>query len=303
MIVRPRPHWLRLLFVRRGSILGQILPQWLFIIGLSVLVVAGRGWLATHQLNLTATPFSLMGVALAIFLGFRINASYDRYWEARKLWGQVLIDGRNLARKLLTCCEPGPRQRGLVLAIAAFAATMRNQLRGQPWHQGTEGLLSFELRQNLSGMENCPQAILLWIGRQLAQLRRRGDLAPMLAPTLEDSLDKLSLAWGGCERIGATPLPFSYTVILHRSAYLYCILLPLGLVQTVGAMTPLVVAFVAYTFFTLEAFSHEIEDPFGRAANDLPLDALVTGIEASLKQMLGETGPQAALPDEAFVLR
>ena len=89
MILRPRPHWLHLLFVRRGSLLQRIVSQQLFIFSISVLVVVFHGQLFHWKVTLTSGPFSLMGVALAIFLGFRINASYDRYWEARKLWGVI----------------------------------------------------------------------------------------------------------------------------------------------------------------------------------------------------------------------
>jgi putative membrane protein len=92
-------------------------------------------------------------------------------------------------------------------------------------------------------------------------------------------------------------------VILHRSVYLYCVLLPFGLVDTIGLMTPLVVTFVSYTFFALEALSDEIENPFGLADNDLALDAMVTGIKSSLFEMLGEMPPPIAQPNANFVLR
>ena len=95
MIVRPRPNWLRMLFVWRGSILNKILPQLCFTTALSIGVVIFHGELLDWKVTLTAVPFSLVGVALAIFLGFRNSASYDRYWEARKLWGKLLTDSRN----------------------------------------------------------------------------------------------------------------------------------------------------------------------------------------------------------------
>jgi len=88
-----------MLFVRRGSLLLQILPQLLVIFALSIGVVIFHGELLNRKITLTAVPFSLVGVALAIFLGFRNSASYDRYWEARKLWGKLLTDGRNAARQ------------------------------------------------------------------------------------------------------------------------------------------------------------------------------------------------------------
>jgi putative membrane protein len=120
--------------------------------------------------------------------------------------------------------------------------------------------------------------------------------------SMDESLDKLSLALGSCERIAGTPLPFTYSVILHRSAYLYCMLLPFGLVDAIGFMTPLIVTFISYTFFALEALSDEIEEPFGLAPNDLALDAMVVNITASLKEMLKEPIPEPMLPDENYVL-
>jgi len=302
MIVRPRPHWLRMLFVRRGSIVTKILTQQTFIFLLSCGVVFFKSDFLGYHINLTSAPFSLMGVALAIFLGFRINASYDRYWEARKLWGGVLIDTRNLARQALTFPVQTTEIRTFILGLAAFAASMRNQLRGLDSRNGLESLLPKDVLDQVCQKSNVPVALLLWLAEGTRKMREVDGLDPVLAQRMEENLDNLSRSWGGCERIANTPLPFTYTVILHRSAYLYCILLPFGLEETVGIMMPLVVAFVSYTFFTLEEFSHEIEEPFGMQGNDLPLDALVIGIESSLKEMLGEPLPAMPQPDRNFVL-
>ena len=303
MIIRPRPHWIHLLFVRRGSLVRRILSQQLFILALSCAVVVAHGQFFHWKVTLTSGPFSLMGVALAIFLGFRINASYDRYWEARKQWGMVLVEARNLARKALAQIEPKKEVRSFVLALAGFAATMRNQLRGYPNAQGTEDLLPETLRQDIASARFAPAVVLLWLGNWLGEARRSGRLNPVLVQTMEDSLDGLSLAIGSCERIASTPLPFTYSVILHRSAYLYCMLLPFGLVDQIGWMTPLVVTFVSYTFFALEALSDEIEEPFGLAANDLALDAIVSTVDASMRELLGEPLPPKPLPNEEFILK
>lgn len=302
MIVRPRPHWLHLLFVRRGSLIKRILGQLLFIFILSTVVAVMHGQLFHWKVPLTYAPFSLMGVALAIFLGFRINTSYDRYWEARKHWGTVLIETRNLARKVLTLVGSADTVRPFVLGLAGFAVTMRNQLRGETPDFGTAGLLPDQLRNKIVDVRHAPQQVLLWLGEWIGTRRIAGEIDPVLVPTMENSLDALSTAVGSCERIASTPLPFTYSVILHRSAYIYCILLPFGLVDAIGSMTPLIVTFVSYTFFSLEALSDEIEEPFGRAPNDLALDAMVLAIEGSLRELLGEIPPQEMRPDENFVL-
>jgi putative membrane protein len=302
MIVRPRPHWIRLLFVRRGSMVRQILTQQLFTVALACAVVWAHGNLYHWKVTLTASPFSLMGVSLAIFLGFRINASYDRWWEARKWWGAILVDTRNLARHALTLTTPGCDSRPFVLGLIAFAAASRNQLREQPALTGLAALLPPEQMTRLGQARLVPLAIGLWLGEQMRGWREAGQLQPDLALKMEQTLDQLLAALGACERIANTPLPFTYSVILHRSAYFYCMLLPFGLVDSIGLMTPLVVAFLSYTFFALEALSDEIEQPFGQMPNDLALDAMVVGVEISLRDLMGEPAPAAPLPNGEFVL-
>ena len=109
-------------------------------------------------------------------------------------------------------------------------------------------------------------------------------------------LHELSTALSGCERIADTPLPFPYSVIIHRCAYLYCFWLPFGLLDGIGLMTPVIVCFIAYTFLALEALGAELENPFGQDPNDLPLRHLSWQIEASLLEMIGEP-PRTEKPE------
>jgi len=280
----------------------RIYAQQLFIFALSCAVVLAHGQLFTWKVTLNAVPFSLMGVSFALFLGFRINASYDRFWEARKHWGSVLVDARNLTRQAVTALAPTRDVRPFALALVGFASTMRNQLRGQNASLHTEGLLVPSLRAQLDAARSAPTLVLVWLGQWLRETDQVRPLEPALSHRMETALDSLSFALGSCERIANTPLPFAYSVILHRSVYLYCALLPFGLVDSIGWVTPLIVSFVSYTFFALEALSDEIENPFGLEANDLALDAMVAGVDASVREMLGEVPPPAPQPDAHFVL-
>jgi putative membrane protein len=112
----------------------------------------------------------------------------------------------------------------------------------------------------------------------------------------------MTAAGASCERIKNTPIPFSYTLLLHRTAYLYCFLLPFGLVDSIGFMTPFVVAIVAYTFFGLDALGDEIAEPFGREPNDLPLDALCRTIEIDLREALRDQHVPAPLKPVNYFL-
>jgi putative membrane protein len=295
MIVRPRLHWLRMLVVWRGSILKQVLPQLIVVLVVSVVVTAAVqhfGW----RPGLSLLPFSLLGISVAIFLGFRNNASYERFWEARKLWGALVIESRNLARQICTLTQAtAEERRRLVYLIIGFAHALRHQLRGTDAAPSLSRVLGAGADlERLRRARFKPAMLLLVLGEGLQDLRLRGGVEPILASTMEPVLNGLSGVLAGCERIASTPIPFTYSVIIHRVIYLFIFLLPFGLVETVGWWTPLVVAFNAYMFFTLEALSHEIEEPFGTMPNDLALEAMCTTVEASLRESLGE----AELPSE-----
>lgn len=293
MIIRPRPHWLAILFARRGSVLPSILPQLGLVTALAVAITASHGVVFGWKTPLTPMPFTLVGIALAIFLGFRNSASYDRYWEARKLWGQGLNECRTLTRQALSLMDGQVDVRPFVYGQIAFIHALRGYLRRVSVERELAALLPAELLARLRDAHYPPTLILVWLGQWLHEQRRAGHLQPVLAAKMEDALSGLNQVQGGCERIVSSPIPFAYTVILYRTVGVYCLLLPFGLVDTLGWMTPLVTAFVSYTFFAQETLLSEIEEPFGNAENDLPLDALSITIERTLREMLGE----ATLPD------
>ena len=288
MIVRPRPHWLRLLFVWRGSILSQILPQLALTLALAVVVTLLHGQVLRWKVPMNFVPFSLIGLTLAIFLGFRNSTSYGRWWEARMLWGALLIDCRAAVRQALTLAEGGGEARVLALRLIALVHALRHQLRGTDPAADLARLLPAAEAQRVMAARYRPAMLLMMAGEWLRDLRAQGRAEAAIVPALEGPLDRIGAAIGGCERLANTPIPFTYSVIIHRTIYLYCLLLPFGLVDAIGPMTPVIVVLVAYTFFALEALGSEIEEPFGEAPNDLALDAICWSIETSVRESIGD---------------
>ncbi|MEO6319624.1 MAG: bestrophin family protein [Polaromonas sp.] len=300
MIVRDRPSGFKLFFVVRGSILKRIRLTLLVNTLSAILVTVVHGDLFSFKITLTTIPFTLIGLPLAIFLGFRNSTAYDRYWEGRKLWGELVLRCRSLSRQCQSFIQPSSELPGQATEVAAarqrmiyraigFVHALRLQLRDrrdcdelQRWVPEAEWLRL----QNASSKHD---ALMLDMGKELGQCQRQGWIEPCLAVSIDTTLSAMTAAAASCERIKGTPVPFSYTLLLHRTAYLYCFLLPFGLVDTIGFMTPFVVAIVAYTFFGLDALGDEIEEPFGLEANDLPLDTLCRTIEVNLLESLGET--------------
>lgn len=290
MIVRPRHHWFRLLFVWRGSVLPDVVGRMSLVLAVSVGAVLFRDAWVEHFPGsaLSIPPFTLMGIALAIFLGFRNSVSYDRFWEARKQWGAVLVVARALMRQ--TCAlQPldAAGQQGIARLLAAFAYALKHQLRATPALADLQRYLPAAEAQQVAQAAFPPQRILAAMAGEFAAARRAGQLADLPWQSLDKSINALGDAAGACERIAGTPIPYTYRVLMNRTVMVYCLLLPFGLASSIGWITPLIATFVAYTFLALEMIGEQIEEPFGTEPNDLALDAMCHTIERSVCEIAG----------------
>jgi len=303
MIVRPRPTAFGLLFILRGSIVPLIAPRLLVVVVLSAGVAVFNRAAPGLLRDVTPAPFTLLGLALSIFLGFRNNACYERWWEGRKQWGELLAQSRALVREIVTLLPADPAlRRRAGHRVVAFAHALRCQLRGVEDGQTRSWLPDGEW-EHVAGSRSRPDAILLALSAEFGVLLRRGDLTDMLYRGLSDRLLAMTDIQTACERLRATPTPFTYTLLLHRTAWLFCLLLPFGVVTTLGLATPVLTVILAYAFFGLDALGEELEEPFGRAANSLPLDAMVRGIEIAVGEALGEAPlPEFMQPKEFLLL-
>jgi putative membrane protein len=298
LIVRDRPRGLQLFYILRGSVLPHIAWELATCTAVALAVTLTHGFVYQWKVTLTTVPFSLIGLALAIFLGFRNNAAYDRYWEGRKLWADLLHRSRSFAREIQTLLHfdapagvhdaDDPRQR-MVMRSIAFASALRHQLRGSDARSEMRRLLPAAEADAFAAARCGTDWLLRRQGDDLGAFLRERRVDAPVAADMDQSLSALAAVAAGCERIKNTPIPFPYTLLLHRTAWLYCFLLPFGLVDSVGFMTPFVVAIVAYTFFGLDALGDEIEEPFGTKDNHLPLDAMCREIEINLLEALGAT--------------
>lgn len=294
MIVRSRPGLLTLFFVLKGSIILRTWPQ-LFAIGvMSVIVVAAHRQAPDLVPGINPAPLTLIGIALSVFLSFRNNACHDRWWEARKLWGQIIQSARDIARQTVVLDEGqdslSAERHDILTAIIAFGHAAVGQLRHKTRvRQAGEPAFFAEPADT----------ILHPVAADIGRLLRQGRLASIEALGLNDSLGRLTQALVGCERLANTPLPFAYTLLLHRTAYLFCFLLPFGLADMLGWATPLAAMLVAYTFFGLDALGEELEEPFGLMPNNLPISAYATMIEIHLRSAMGETDlPPVPVPTD-----
>ena len=271
MIVRPKPGLKDILFAVNGSILPRVGAKLATIAVISTLAVVSVELQPGVFAEISGIPFTLIGIALSVFMSFRNNACYDRWWEARKLWGQLTISCRAFARQASALADAD--RRFMLTALSDFSASLASSLRG------AGGTPADAPTTAAAGRPNPTDFILQSVGTRCLALMAAGDIEPIHYSVLEGQLTMLSQVQGGCERIATTPVPFAYSLLLHRTAYIFCLTLPFALASTLGWWTLLPVLLVSYTFFGLDALSDQLEDPFGLEPNDLPLDAIVRTIE------------------------
>lgn len=288
MIIKEKSNWFKMLFEWHGSVLPQLMPRLILLLLFSILVVYFKPFLLEHNLHINPNIFTLFGIALAIFLGFRNSVSYDRFWEGRKLWGALLNDTRSLARQshsLIDCSDYNEKREEFINLLIAFVYSLKHQLRHTDAKDDIARLVSKDLANNLNEVHFKPIIILRELGNWIKRAKKEGKLDSIGQMTFEENLNKLSDIVGGCERISSTPIPYTYSVLLHRTVYIYCFMLPFGFVETLGWVTPFAIVFIAYTYVAIEAIADELEDPFGTQPNDLALDAMSQMIENTLLEI------------------
>ncbi|MBP2617774.1 bestrophin family protein [Chryseobacterium jejuense] len=291
MIIRKKEHWFKMLFVWHGSVLPGLLPRLFLLFILSLGIVYLRGVIFSFKIPLNPAPLTLFGFVLALFLGFKNNASYDRFWEGRKLWGALLNTARSLTRQALTLRNVKDSSLSVsefIKLLGAFIFALKHQLRGTDAHEDLKERLSEDQLKMVSATKYKPAVIMRLLAEWVQKAKEEGSIDTIQQARFDENFDKLSDIVGGCERIVSTPLPYSYRVLLHRTVYIYCFLLPFGLVDSLRWFTPLIVVFVAYTFVAFEAIADEIEEPFGTEANDLALNTMSVMIEETIHEMAGE---------------
>ena len=296
-VIQYDPHrWLDHLFDIRGSLVREIGLR----VGLCALWSVAVVIFHYHVLHV-GTPVvlhSLVGVALGLLLVFRTNASYDRYWEGRRLWGGIVNETRNLIR-------------GASVYLAGDTALLQSLTRWTaiyPWAvmsvlQGESifGSSADELPPGQqTTLRTCQHPALLVSQRMTACLneaREKSLITDVLQASLDANIQQLVDYLGGCERIRKTPLPFAYVVHLRRALIIYCFSLPFALVESFGWFTILDVLFVAYTFFGIEEIGVEIEGPFGNDENDLPMQDICETIHRNVYALAGMSASvREALP-------
>ena len=281
-----------------GPMLLYVGKPLLLLVLYDLLIVAAYKLMGWTWMAMPHIPLALFGSAIGIIVAFRNQSSYARWWEARTLWGSIVNNSRSWARQVITVMLPlqagderelKAMQQRLVYHQIAYVHALRQHLRGlEPWAEIAPLLDQAEL-DAMREKKNVPLAIQTEMAAMLRASQARGwiDIAQWKA--MDDSLDDLIDAQGGSERIKNTPMPIQYDHFPQLFVHIYCAMLPLALVTSMGWFTPLGSTLVGFIFLALDKIGRDLENPFHNAVNDVPMTAIATTIEINLRQMLGET--------------
>lgn len=283
------PHeWTSHLFDIEGSMVREILGRVSACVIWAVIIVAlfqwGPDWF--DKLAIAETAHTLVGASLGLLLVFRTNASYDRFWEGRKLWGSIVNESRNLARQAATwMAVDRDLARQVIWWTVAFAYGTKYRLRGTQEIGPAQEHLPVESVSEVLKSRHVPLAVSRRLTELIAVSKDRRIIDGDQLRCLDQNVQILIDCCGACERIRSTPLPFAYAVHLRRALIVYCFTLPLALVQKYGWETIPATLMIAYVLFGIEEIGVEIEDPFGTDVNDLPLKSICETIEQNLAEV------------------
>ncbi|KOR42010.1 hypothetical protein ADT25_15980 [Xanthomonas oryzae] len=246
-----------------------------------------------------ALPLTIFGSALALFLGFRANSTYQRWWEGRVLWGQMINASRNLVRlsvSMLSAPDTAALGRAIALRQIAYVNVLRCQLRRLPVATALQPRLDADEVAAVSTRTNVANGLLDITGRSVEQARRDGWIDSIQQASVERILVDIANAQGGMERLKNTPLPYQYRFYPSLFTRLFCVLLPIGLVETLQYATPVGSTVAGLMFLAVLKIGDELVDPFANTIHDLPVDAMCRTVEIDALQAIGEPAPEPMQP-------
>jgi putative membrane protein len=220
-----------------------------------------------------------IGFVFSLLLAFRINSAYDRWWEGRKIWGSLVNNSRNLAIKLKHLI--GEDDLAFFnYAIPRYARTLRDHLRD-------EYVPEEQAFIDIDALKHVPNQVASEMIKNIYRLNKEGVINPEQLFSITAEITSFTDICGACERIKKTPIPFSYNVFIKKFIFTYIMTLPFTWAFDLKYFIIPVICFVLFVFASIELLAEEIEDPFGRDANDLPLDSICDNIQKHVGELIG----------------
>jgi len=279
--------WFSHIFTFHKSDTVYLLWKELIFIGLFTI---GLVYLEVHylkhaeKLSSLMSIYSLIGFVLSLLLVFRTNTAYDRWWEGRRKWGDMVNNSRNLAIKIGAMTTNKEIESYFGRMIPNYAIAMKEQLRNGVILEELE--LTEEECASIEKIEHKTSYIAKLMYEKLHRMKQDRLITQEEFLSLDYNLRSFSEITGSCERIKGTPIPYSYSMFLKKFIFIYVTTVPLAFIHVFGYYSALVAIFIFYVLVSIEVLAEEIEDPFGKDDNDLPTDEICAKIKSNVKEIL-----------------
>ena len=296
----------------------EVFSIWRLLKGIWVGVLAVTGYAAFvfylyqyqnwHFLVFPISIVSIVGTALSLLLGFRTNSAYDRWWEARKVWGAIVNDSRTLIRQSIAFIHTeADEKKSIVDNIAhlqiAWCYALCNSLRQESVLIDANLHLSKDELAFVAGHDNKPNAIILLIHERITSAFNLGYINPLMYQSLDDTLRRNTDSMGRCERIKNTIFPTQYSFYVHMTIFIFTLILPMGLIDSIGRIAIPITFVISFLFFYVEGISYVMQSPFEGNHNDIPMRSLSRTIEINLLQTIeADLIPDKILPKDGYVM-
>jgi putative membrane protein len=295
LLNRPIPFWF---------IFNKIKRELLFV---SVIAIIVYGLTQLLRDEIPPMPISIpafLGTAISVILSFKLNQSYDRWWEARKIWGTIVNESRNLVLQLQSFLDKGFDDdiRQIAYRQIAWCFSLRSSLRELDAVEGLDRFLPAKEIERIKPHANKPLAIQQVNADHIRELRQRDAIDPFAHVQINVTLTNLVNAMGMAERIKNTVFPATYRLFLHFFIYLFVVTLSISLSGIESYIEIPLLLVISSVFFLLERTATHLQDPFSNKPTDTSMTAISTSIEINLKQMVGETEIPQAVPHDKFYL-
>lgn len=280
--------WMSLIFqFHKTDTFRMLIPAILGLAALSSVICYLHVTIHLVTFRSTTVMHSLLGFVISMLLVFRTNTAYDRWWEGRRMWGDLVNSSRNLMLKLNAFIPDEKRDLKIRfrILISNYGFALKEHLRGGFKPEQLEDCDTLRVIE-LEKYQHIPNRIAGQLYKETEALKNKGVLNEEKLLMLNDELKSFTNIAGACERIKGTPIPYSYSSFIKRIIFLYSITLPFGLIADLKWATVPITVFVFYTLASIELIAEEIEDPFGSDTNDLPTDEMAIRIRKNLTEMV-----------------
>lgn len=283
-------NWFKALALHKSDTFRKLIPG-VILVGL---FTASVGWVEVRYLQLSKNSYaaslpvmhSLLGFAISMLLVFRTNTAYDRWWEGRKLWGQLVNTSRNLAVKINVMVPGDANTRSFFSRLlGSFPEELKRHLRSEKTRLELDSRTHPEV-PDFDRSKHVPSQVVDLMQQRINRLYRDNHITGDQLIVLNTEMVQFLDICGACERIKNTPIPYSYSSFIKKFIVIYVFTLPFGFAFTLGYLATPVVMFIFYVLASLELIAEDIEDPFGTDSNDLPMDRLAVNIKKNVEEIL-----------------